>query len=127
MTPDCACGGGGGAVVFACSGAADVGELADRVARRVASGKAKMACLAAVSARVEPILESAKRAGVVLAIDGCSIDCARTTLEAAGVAGSFHVRLDELGFEKGSSPVTEQAVETAAQKLRGLLPTEALS
>lgn len=128
MTPDCACGGSGGVVVFACSGAADVGELADRVARRATqNGGPKMACLAAVSARVGPIVDAAKTAGAVLAIDGCSVDCTRTTLEAAGVRGSLHVRLDEMGFEKGNTTVDEEAVEAALQKLKDLLPPGALS
>ncbi len=40
---------GGTRMIYACSGAADVGEVADRVARRLREKRfAKMSCLAAV-------------------------------------------------------------------------------
>lgn len=111
----CACGGAAArlpVLVYACSGAADVGEIADRTARRLnASGDARMSCLAGIGARVSGLTASAAAAPALLAIDGCPHDCARKVLEAAGFAAVRHVRVTDLGFAKGKSPVDADAIE----------------
>lgn len=102
-------------LVFACSGAADVGHITDLAARKVSSeGAGKMFCLAGVGGRVSGIMETTKAAAKVLAIDGCPLDCARNTLEQAGFQGFEHLRITDLGMEKGSSPATDERVEQVA-------------
>ncbi len=50
-------------LIFACSGAADVGEISDRAARRLTKeGKGKMYCLAGVGGRVPDILVNVQAA-----------------------------------------------------------------
>jgi uncharacterized metal-binding protein len=116
----CACG-ERPALVFACSGAADVGAVADLAARKLTTdGVAKMFCLAGVGGRVPGILKTVEGAGRVAAIDGCPLDCARKTLEQAGFSGFSHVRLSDLGMEKGASPATEANVTTAARAAAAL-------
>ena len=98
-------------LIFSCSGAADVGEISDRAARKLtAEGAGKMFCLAGVGGRVSGILASTQAAAAILAIDGCPLDCARKTLEEAGFAQFAHVRLNDLGMEKGKSPATEERI-----------------
>ena len=102
-------------LVFACSGGADVGALADQVARKLAAdGVAKMFCLAGIGGRVSGILKTTEAASTIVAIDGCPLNCARKTLEEAGFTNFAHVQLADLGFKKGESPVTEERVLTAA-------------
>jgi uncharacterized metal-binding protein len=102
-------------LVFACSGGADVGALADQTARKLtADGLAKMFCLAGIGGRVSGIVKSTEAAATVVAIDGCPLNCARKTLEAAGFTEFTHVQLADLGFQKGESPVTEDRVLTVA-------------
>lgn len=102
-------------LVFACSGGADVGALADRVARKLmADGVAKMFCLAGIGGRVGGIVKTTETASTIVAIDGCPLNCARKTLEEAGFEGFAHVQLADLGFKKGESPVTEDRIATAA-------------
>ncbi len=102
-------------LVFACSGGADVGALADRVARKLmADGVAKMFCLAGIGGRVGGIVKTTEAASAIVAIDGCPLNCARKTLEEAGFGGFAHVQLADLGFKKGESPVTEDRIATAA-------------
>ena len=118
---DCACS-QAPAFIFACSGAADVGEVADQAARRLsASGQAKMFCLAGIGGRVSGILKSTEAASKILVIDGCSLDCARHTLEEAGFREFAHVSLGTIGMPKGATPPTEEniarAVGEARQKL----------
>jgi uncharacterized metal-binding protein len=106
---------GGEKLIFACSGAADVGAISDRAARTLTKdGKGKMFCLAGVGGRVQGILDKTRAAARVVAIDGCPLDCAKKTLEQAGFTKFAHVRVTDLGMEKGKAPVTDQNVETVA-------------
>ena len=98
-------------LIFACSGAADVGRVSDLAARQLtAEGAGKMFCLAGIGGRVSGILASTRAAQSILAIDGCPLDCAKRTLENGGFAEFEHVRLSDLGLEKGKTAVTEDAV-----------------
>ncbi|MHC5082179.1 MAG: putative zinc-binding protein [Planctomycetota bacterium] len=98
-------------LIFACSGAADVGAVADQAARKMTrEGLGKMYCLAGVGGRVEPILETTRSASAVLAIDGCEVDCVKKLLEKAGFSGFEHFRVTDLGMQKGSTPPNEENV-----------------
>lgn len=102
-------------LIFSCSGAADVGAIADQVARKLTrDGHGKMFCLAGVGGRVAPIMEKTQAAETILAIDGCELDCVKNCLEHAGFANVEHVRLSDLGLEKGKSPATSEAVDRVA-------------
>lgn len=105
-------------LIFPCSGGSDCGAVSDQAARRLSrDGIGRMYCLAGLGGDVGPIIANAKAAGKVLAIDGCSLDCARRTLERVGIAVSAHVRMSDLGMEKGRTPVDE--VNIAAVAARG--------
>ena len=124
--PKCACScnedSGPTALVYPCSGAADTGELADRAARRLdVEDKAWMSCLAGVSARVSGMMANAAAAPALLAIDGCPQDCAKKTLEIAGFTNIRHVRVTDLGFKKGKTPATEEAIRKVAVIAAALL------
>jgi uncharacterized metal-binding protein len=98
-------------LIFSCSGAADVGEISDRAARRLTAGGAgKMFCLAGIGGRVGGIMETTRAVTTVLAIDGCPLDCAKKTLEQAGFRKFEHLRLSDLGMEKGKTAATDEAV-----------------
>ncbi len=109
-------------LIFPCSGAADVGEISDRAARRMtAAGIGKMFCLAGIGGNISDMIESAKSADKVLAIDGCSLDCARKTLEDKSIDGFNHLRVTDTGLEKGKSPATGERVTAVAEAGRRLL------
>ena len=108
-------------LVFACSGAADVGAVADLAARRLsADGTASMFCLAGVGGQVSAILKAVEGAGSLAAIDGCALDCAKKTLEKAGFTGVSHLRLTDMGLEKGRTPATEAHVAAVAKAAAAL-------
>jgi uncharacterized metal-binding protein len=116
--------GSAASVVFACSGASDVGEITDLAARKLAAeGAAAMLGLAGISGRVSGIVASAKAAPARLAIDGCPVDCARKILEQADLGKFEHLRLSDLGMERGESPTTDarikKVVECARTRLGG--------
>jgi uncharacterized metal-binding protein len=109
-------------LIFACSGAADVGGLADRAARQMTLDQTgKMYCLAGIGGRVKGILETTRAAAKILAIDGCPQECARKTLEQAGFTGFQHLTLASLGLHKGSSPATDERIRLVANKGAELL------
>ncbi len=116
MSAECACGKAPD-LIFACSGGSDVGEIADRAARRLtAVGAGKMYCLAGIGGQVSGIVKTTESAGSVLVIDGCPVDCGKKTLEHAGISGFIHLRVTDCGFEKGKSPATDERVEAVVEK-----------
>lgn len=99
-------------LIFSCSGAADVGAVADRAARKLTqAGHGKMFCLAGVGGRVPAIVERTANAETILAIDGCELDCVKECLEHAGFSDFAHVRVTGLGMEKGKTPVNDEAID----------------
>lgn len=98
-------------VVFACSGAADVGELTDLVARKMNKDKvAQMKCLAFVGAGIPKMIESVKGAKI-LVIDGCDLDCGKIVMQKNGLSDFTHLRLSDIGYKKGSSAPEKQRTD----------------
>lgn len=121
MGEKCACG-GKAMMVFPCSGAADVGELADRAARLLSKETCvKMSCLAGIGGNISGFIASANGADLVIAIDGCQAACAKKTLETHGVKKFKHMTVTGCGFDKGKSPVTEQNIEKVYKHAKQLI------
>lgn len=116
----CSCGSNNGPkLIFACSGCADVGELADQAARKLTrDGVGKMSCLAGIGGRISGIVQSTETAQSILAIDGCPLDCAKKTLENAGVPRVNHLRLSDLGFEKGKTAISAASIASVIDKAK---------
>ena len=121
MRASCACGGAPN-LLFACSGAADVGEIADQAVRLASkTGVGKMFCLAGIGGRVSGIVKSTEAAAKIVAVDGCPLNCARKTLEEAGFTNFAHIQLGEIWFVKGQSPLTSQSLQGVVDKIKGAL------
>lgn len=104
-------------LIFACSGAADVGAVADRAARKLTrDGKGRMFCTVGVGGRVSGIMKTTEAAAKILAIDGCPLNCVKNCLEQAGFKKFEHLQLADLGMEKGKTEVSEGNVAKAADK-----------
>jgi uncharacterized metal-binding protein len=109
-------------LVFACSGAADVGALADQAARQLAkAGKGKMFCTVGLGGKVEPILETTRAASTIVAIDGCPLDCTKRSLAEAGFDECLHLRLTDLGMIKGETEISDANVSKVAEQAAALL------
>lgn len=114
---DCACN-SGTKIIYSCSGAADVGEIADRAVRALRrEGFAQGSCVAAIGAGLPGFVESAKGADVNITVDGCSVGCARKILENLGVTPVSYI-VTEMGFKKGSSPANPEAIETVYRNIK---------
>ncbi len=123
-TPACRCAcGAGPSMVFACSGAADVGAVTDLAAREVMrERRAFMCCTAAIAARIEGITAKARSARRIVVLDGCPERCARKILEQAGFPDFDALELSGLGMQKGRTPPTTDAVGLVLARVRALLP-----
>jgi uncharacterized metal-binding protein len=116
MANSCACG-DKPKLIFTCSGAADVGEIADQAGRKLhREGKGKMYCLSGIGAGLSGFLETTKASGKALVIDGCPIDCAKKIMEKAGFSNFNYIRVTDHGFEKGKSPASDKAIEAVSAK-----------
>jgi len=108
---------GGPTLIFSCSGAADVGEISDRAARKLSKeGAGAMFCLAGLGGKVEPIIKKTASASKILAIDGCNLDCVKLCLQEAGFNEFEHLRVTDLGMEKGSSPASDKNIDKVTAK-----------
>jgi len=97
--------------VFSCSGAADLGEISDLVARKLHKDQIRqMKCLAFVSAGITEMIDSVKDSNM-LVIDGCPLDCGRITMEENGLTNFCHMRLTDMGYEKGKTPASPEIVK----------------
>lgn len=98
-------------LVFACSGASGVGAVAGQAARRVSRMKlASMGCLAAVANGLGFAIDPVKAADRIIVIDGCPENCAKLTMEKAGVLSYDYILLSELSMEKGHTNVNQEHV-----------------
>jgi len=110
----CACG-GAPKLIFSCSGASDVGAVADQAARKLTKdGVGKMYCLAGIGGRVSGIMATTESAAKILVIDGCPLACARHCLEQAGFKKYEHIQLADLGMEKGKTPPAPEKIAKVA-------------
>jgi uncharacterized metal-binding protein len=108
-------------LIFACSGASDVGELADRAARRISkSGLAKMYCLSAIGGQIPEYIDNTRSAPDILLIDGCPKECAKKTLSTINIQG-HNVQLETIGFQKGESPATAKNINKVVSHIKSKL------
>jgi len=117
----CSCS-GGPRLIFACSGAADVGEIADRAARKLTKiGVGGLYCTAGIGGRVSGIMKTTESADKILAIDGCPLNCVKNTLEKGGFNKFKHLQLAELGLQKCASPVSEENIDKVVAKAADMM------
>ena len=107
-------------MVYACSGAADVGQIADLIARRLSREEwAGMSCLSGIGADLSGFIESAREADNIV-IDGCPVGCGRKMFEARGLPFT-EIVMTQQGLVKGSSPATLEVVERMAETVKTVL------
>jgi len=109
---------------FACSGGANVAEIADRAAREMMfADEGAMFCLAGLGAGIPDMIQTAKDADLNVVIDGCQMDCAKKIFEGCGVTNYIQVKVTDLGIEKvkGVRATTEQVNKVVTSVCDGLV------
>lgn len=105
-------------MILACSGSSNVGQIANSAAVELTrEGFGKMFCLAGIGGHQKGFAVTAQYASHLLVIDGCSLACARATLEHAGIPIATHVVVTDLGVEK-SKDLSFTPSELAKAKTR---------
>lgn len=104
-------------LIFTCSGASNVGQIANQAAVDLQQeGVGKMLCLAGIGGHVSGMIASAKAAKRLVGIDGCPVACTKKTLEHADIAITDYILITEFGYEKG--PHTGAINQKAVQKVK---------
>ena len=106
-------------LIYACSGGANVAEVADRAARELSSaGKGTMFCLAGLGADIQGMVRTARDADLNLIIDGCPMDCAKKIFEKCGLGNYTQIKVTNLGIEKTKGVrATDAQVETVVAEV----------
>lgn len=122
----CSCGSSGKVnLIYACSGAANTGELADLVARGLSKDKTgSMTCLAAMGANFSGFIEPAKSADNNIVIDGCPMACGKKIFDNLGISNFQHFIITKYGVEKGKTAITGKVIEDVKGKIREAICTE---
>jgi uncharacterized metal-binding protein len=104
-------------LVFSCSGAANVGEIADEACRRLMfDGRCEMYCLNGLGGRLEEFIEKTRAADVVLLVDGCDKECGKQVMKQCGIEGYRYVRVTDLGIAKAKPKRAEEDQIIALQR-----------
>ena len=84
-----------------CSGGSNCGQIANQVAVKLdEEGVGKIYCLAGIGAHIKGMVESARSAKRIVALDGCEVACARKTIEHAGLGVTDWICVTEAGIAK---------------------------
>jgi uncharacterized metal-binding protein len=95
--------------------------------RQIELAKEKVAgffCLAGVGAHIKGMVKSGKEAGLMVAIDGCPVQCAAKTLQHAEIEPAIQVIVTELCIEKSHDiSFDENACSKVVDKVKEELST----
>lgn len=121
----CACG-SANVAIFPCVGAANVGQLSNRIAIELEKqGIGNLMCTAGIGARAPGLMKSAEASDRVIAINGCPVNCASKTLELAGFEVDKHIIISELGIKKSKEKdLKDQEVADTLGKVMEILQSE---
>lgn len=73
-------------ILLPCAGGSNCGQITNRVAVKLdEEGIGRIYCLAGIGAHVDGMVESARGAKRIVALDGCKTACAKKTIEHAGL------------------------------------------
>ena len=118
----CSCGGNGETnLVYACSGAANTGLLADQVMRTLnRDGVGDSTCMAAMGADLSGFLQSARSATKNIVLDGCKVACGKKIFEKNGLPYHHYIMTD-YDVEKGKTHITGELIEDVADRIATLV------
>lgn len=118
-------------LVYSCSGCSSAAQMANHVALRLdREGEAEMSCIAGVGGNVPNLVKIARSGRPILALDGCALECTRSSLAERGVRPAAHLLLNEQGVKKRYATdfdreEAERVFEQARAAVRGLRATPA--
>jgi uncharacterized metal-binding protein len=92
----------GDILFLACAGGANIGQISNQAAVELAKeGKGRLFCLAGIGAHLDAMIVVAKER-LLVAIDGCPVQCAKKILDHAGLPAALSVVVTDLDIESFS-------------------------
>jgi uncharacterized metal-binding protein len=106
--------------IVACSGASNVGQIANQAAIELAKATVGgFFCLAGIGAHIKGLVKSGKEADLMVAIDGCPLQCAAKTLQHEEIEPAIQVIVTELGIEKSHDfALDEKACSMVVERVK---------
>ncbi|TQD24504.1 zinc-binding protein [Methanolobus vulcani] len=87
--------------IFPCAGASNVGQLSNAIAVELhKKGTGNMMCTVGVGGKVSGLVKSAEGCESIIVIDGCPLNCAKATMEEAGIPIGKHILLTDMDIKK---------------------------
>ena len=110
-------------VLLPCSGGSNCGQITNQVAVSLdVLGVGHIYCLAGIGAHIDGMVESARGAKRIVALDGCQVACARKTIEHAGLTVTDWICVTDEGISKNHNLLLEQAdIEFITKRTKELL------
>lgn len=106
-----------GPLVYSCSGCSSAAQLANHVALQLdRRGTAEMSCIAGVGGDVPSLVRIARSGRPIIALDGCPLVCAKSSLARHGITADRHYQLQQYGVKK--RPHEDFDVQQAASVLK---------
>ena len=88
-------------IVYSCSGCSSAAQMANYLALQLDRANiAEMSCIAGLGGDVKKMVNTAKKADKIIAIDGCPLSCAKATLKRHGLEPASYYQLADWGIKK---------------------------
>jgi len=107
-------------MILTCSGASNVGQLANQAAVELTrEGFGKMFCLAGIGGHLSGFVQSAKDVPQMIAVDGCSQGCAKAVLEHTEIPLRNYLVLTDIGLDKNKDfKLKKQELQKVKEAIR---------
>ncbi len=104
-------------IVYSCSGCSNLARMAYDIALNLDSNDvAEMSCISGVIGKVIPVQQLGESGRPIIAIDGCSLGCTKSCLDATGLKADHYFDISAYGFEKRSKWDDSLTENTIAMK-----------
>ena len=107
-------------ILLPCSGGSNCGQITNQVAVNLdIEGVGRIYCLTGIGAHVDGMVEPARGAKRIVALDGCQVACAKKTIEHAGLTVTDWICVTEHGISKSHQLMMDfEEVELIAQRAK---------
>jgi len=107
-------------ILLPCSGGSNCGQIANQAAVNLdIEGIGRIYCLAGIGAHVDGMVESARGAKRIVALDGCQVACAKKTIEHAGLTLTDWICVTQEGINKSHEFIMDfEEIELIAQRTK---------
>ncbi len=107
-------------ILLPCSGGSNCGQIANQAALSLDTlCIGRIYCLAGIGAHIGGMVESAKGARRLVALDGCPVACAKKTIEHAGLKVTDWICVTEEGIDKNHKfRISQDEIDLIARRTR---------